>query len=333
MVNVIFPENNSTVPVLSTFQKDFIRLGGMKKSENVSNIIDWLNLVRESKEDNTFPRKLVIEYMSDEDNPELFLSENENLTDLLDYESENGKFIVDNLKIGVKYYYRIGNSKTFCFTTEDYYPRHIRIEGLTNVRDTGGWKTTEGKKIKQGLIYRGCELDTHLNITEKGKNTFVNGLKIKTELDMREEAVGKLTESPAGKGLNYIQIPTHPYYGFLEDQYAKDTVLKLFETFADDTLYPIYYHCWGGADRTGTLAFFLGAILGMSYEDLLLDYEVTCLSIWGERSRNTDYMKEFLRQFDKLNSSDKPYNKAVTFLEKYGVTDSIINKIRKNLLE
>ena len=38
---------------------------------------------------------------------------------------------------------------------------------------------------------------------------------------------------------------------------------------------PVFYHCQNGADRTGTLGFLIGALLGMSEGDLAKDYELT----------------------------------------------------------
>ena len=38
---------------------------------------------------------------------------------------------------------------------------------------------------------------------------------------------------------------------------------------ADENRYPVYIHCTGGADRTGTLAFLINALLGVGEDDLI----------------------------------------------------------------
>lgn len=43
--------------------------------------------------------------------------------------------------------------------------------------------------------------------------------------------------------------------------------------FANPDNYPIIFHCRGGADRTGSLAFILNALQGVSEADLIKDYE------------------------------------------------------------
>ena len=40
----------------------------------------------------------------------------------------------------------------------------------------------------------------------------------------------------------------------------------------------IYFHCHGGADRTGTLAFLLEGLLGVSESDMAKDFELTTYS-------------------------------------------------------
>ena len=44
-------------------------------------------------------------------------------------------------------------------------------------------------------------------------------------------------------------------------------------------------HCWGGADRTGTVAFILEGLCGVSEADLAIDYELTSFTMFGLRTR------------------------------------------------
>lgn len=43
--------------------------------------------------------------------------------------------------------------------------RMMRIDGIHNVRDIGGYTTVDGKTIKQGLLYRSTELDNAAEAT------------------------------------------------------------------------------------------------------------------------------------------------------------------------
>ena len=101
--------------------------------------------------------------------------------------------------------------------------------------------------------------------------------------------------------------------------------------FADPENYPIYYHCWGGADRTGTYAFLLGSILGMSDEDLAMDYELTSLSVWGCRSQDGEGFRAVLDGIAPYGRTAK--ERAENFLMEQGVTMEQIESIRTILLE
>ena len=81
-------------------------------------------------------------------------------------------------------------------------------------------------------------------------------------------------------------------------------------------------HCQGGCDRTGTLAFQLLGLLGVSESDLAKEYEISSFSDIGfGRLRNTvkatdtyDYsgMVAAVKQYDGATITDKFYNFATT---------------------
>jgi hypothetical protein len=102
---------------------------------------------------------------------------------------------------------------------------------------------------------------------------------------------------------------------------------------ADRNNYPIYFHCWGGADRTGSLAFLLGAFLGMTKEELIYEYEFTSLSCWGTRSRNHPPFVEFIEAFEALAGND--YKQKATFflLEHLKLSQKQLQRIEEILIE
>ena len=85
---------------------------------------------------------------------------------------------------------------------------------------------------------------------------------------------------------------------------------------------PIYMHCQGGCDRTGTLSFQLLGLLGVSESDLAKEYELSSFSNIGfGRLRTTtqavntyDYvgMVEALKAYSGATVADKFYNFATT---------------------
>ena len=217
-----------------------------------------------------------------------------------------------NLFIGTTYYWRIApipalidKGAVYTFTTSSQGPRNLYIDGVTNVRDLGGYELEDGSGvIRQGLLIRGGRLNlSNANddkvtfseepdyyerlITSRGLITMIDGLGVKTELDVRTNA--DIDESEMGyneignmnndriTGLEYVNIPLWYYGG---DMAADNNITRLdnperlkeiFELLADESNYPIFFHCNIGTDRTGTLAFLVGALCGLSVDDMLVD--------------------------------------------------------------
>lgn len=248
---------------------------------------------------------------------------------------------VRHLFIATRYYWRvtafrrktrIAVSPVWRFRTHERPPRWIRVPGMTNVRDIGGWPLPHGRRIRQGLIYRTSEMNSHMAITEEGKELLTKTLGIRTDLDLRSspEEIGAVLDPARVK---WIHAPIGPYQHIRSDK-SKSSFRRIFSLFADRSRYPIMFHCWGGADRGGSLAFLLNALLGKSMKHLEQDYELTSLAIWGERSRHSmefQQLLETLRSFG--NGSTRVVHWVESFLQWVGTTPDEIRRIRKNLIE
>ncbi len=155
--------------------------------------------------------------------------------------------------------------------TKDAPVRWVTIGGVGNVRDMGGWKAEGGKTVKYGMLYRGQRLES---ITEEGIAN-IKQLGLKTELDIRYAS--QKNQTP-GTGLNYEFIESPGQYDNVmksDPDVFKASYKRVFELLADESNYPFYAHCNAGADRTGTFAFIVNGVLGVSYEDLTRDFELT----------------------------------------------------------
>jgi protein tyrosine/serine phosphatase len=248
---------------------------------------------------------------------------------------------IENLRIGAAYAWKVrahrgrrvvGESVEGHFRTHPAPPRWLRIPGTTNVRDLGGWPLEDGRRIRQGMIYRGSELNSHCQLSEDGVRVLMEDLKIRTDIDLRgvdEECCPVL--DPAR--VRYVNLPVMSYDSIANhdnSRYYRD----LFNLLSYEDVYPVYLHCWGGADRTGTAAFLLGALLGMSPEDLSVEYELTTLSIWGERLRSSDMYQDMLQTLALFSLNGKTYQQQVErYLQVIGVSAETIARIRHILIE
>jgi len=222
------------------------------------------------------------------------------------------------------------------FQTSDADPRLIRIPGEKpvpfNVRDVGGKHRVCGGRIRQSAVYRGTEFDGEYQLTDSGRKVLREELKIRTDLDLRyPEQVAGRTQSELGSDIRRIHCPVNAYNSFTPEQNVlfRDAI----RVFADSDNYPIYFHCAGGTDRTGEIAFLLEALLDAEEEELFLDYELSSLSIFP-RSRDIAY---FVKWRNRISSFAEPGDSWRVKAEKYmlsiGVTPDEIAAVRSNLIE
>ena len=251
---------------------------------------------------------------------------------------------VHSLKSNMKYYWRVVgtdfearpvSSKVSSFRTADGIPRWVYLEGGSNVRDIGGWMTKDGRRVRQGLIYRGGEMRIHMTVTSEGLRFAERELALRSLLDLRS-AGELLKDSNHGSSLSPLvrwhNTPIAAYASCGTDS-QKELYAKAFRIIIEPTNLPLYTHCWGGADRTATLIFLLNATLGVKDEVLLRDYELTSLSIWGTRSRETENFKEFNAFLETLAPGQDYQSKAVAYWKSAGITEKEIELLREMFLE
>ena len=239
------------------------------------------------------------------------------LSDAKTMNTSNTSVRIKNLLVNQKYYFQVSadgkDSVISDFTTGDY-PRWIDARPMFNVRDMGGYMTSSGQRIKQGMVYRGGEInsktgwygsqrytddfgntdtrDGHIvTQTDASKRAFredmgmINGL----EVDLRSGSetngypvTSNVCNFAENKDISYKMLSISSYANGMKNNTSQ--IKQLFEAFAKADTNPVYYHCYGGADRTGVVGFMLGALLGMSYTDLVIDFELTSYS--SNPSRN-----------------------------------------------
>lgn len=198
--------------------------------------------------------------------------------DMIRYKVDSNSLDVYNLKVHTEYEWLVDGVSKGTFTTASGI-RNMYIDGITNVRDIGGYEIEDGY-VNQGLLIRCSKLtddDTgEVLITEDGIEAF-RMLGIKTELDLRKIEPDKdglieqggITAS-AVPGVNYISFPMDSGGNYLLRN--RKLLPDLFKILANEDNYPIIFHCSIGTDRTGAVAFIINALLGVSREDIYRDY-------------------------------------------------------------
>ena len=168
--------------------------------------------------------------------------------------------------------------------------RYITAGSVINMRDLGGQVNADGDRVKYELVYRGAALDEYTSHIDDTARDVFNYLGINSEIELR----GGMNHDYTGwdeNNPNVYYIKGAMYQEILElDAEQKSQYKATFEAMADKNNYPFYFHCSAGADRTGTFAYLLYGLLGVSYNDIRPEYELTSFSAIGVRPAD-DYYK------------------------------------------
>ena len=190
--------------------------------------------------------------------------------------------------------------------------RQLKIDNVFNVRDLGGWEGLKGYPLKYGKIIRGSRLNVNSSTTKIITSSGINELRwagMKAELDMRD-ASNSVNATQAFFSINNdcpIKNINSAYKSriatFADGPQSIQGIKQLIAWLKQDK--PVYLHCSVGADRTGTVAFLVGALCGMSEDALSKEFELTSFSgDWIENEKDRGNSERLVRQRDYTGRLD-----------------------------
>lgn len=262
---------------------------------------------------------------------------------------------ITNLELGAKYMWTVTRREkpeetaSAVFMTELTAPRLLRAGGVYNLRDLGGWKGSKGLRVRQNMIFRSAGLRSsakqkggsmfggaytpgETRITPAGIDTLRDEFKIKTDVELRSaQEAACMTSSVLGDKVKWVHVP-FAAYDFIDNPVrGREPFVKIFRTFLDRANYPILFHCSGGRDRTGTLAFILNGLLGVDGDDLCRDWESTAF-VEDNLKFGPDRLERLLSYLKGLGG-DTVAEQCERYALSCGVTKQEIAKFREIMLE
>ena len=245
------------------------------------------------------------------------------------YLGDNYFKVVANFSDGTK---EASDIKVFKVDTQA--PRNLYAGNMPNVRDMGGRVTYAGGKIKQSLIYRGAgnKFDNRSSIDSACKDVLSNQLKIKTEINVANSTSNNVNLSGTEVVNAYMAYGATPYSNLARNSVR---IRQVMDVLADESNYPVFYHCRIGTDRTGITGMMIGGLLGIPFNEVFQDY---CFSnfapIDGQRYPNkpsdpngddpAKYIDEILAMPGK-NYQEQTYNALLSIGCKAETLNTIIN--------
>lgn len=164
-----------------------------------------------------------------------------------------------------------------------------------NFRDLGGYRASDGRAIKHGLIYRSGGL---YRMDERERKEFER-LGVRAVMELRTTGEIEQEPDPVFDGVRQVHYAGHEFGEGAEidfspegmhrlgdgarDQYDKlvgyyrtmafdnEAYRNLFELLETGEV-PVVFHCASGKDRTGVAAIIIMLALGVPEETILADY-------------------------------------------------------------
>ena len=215
--------------------------------------------------------------------------------------------------------------------------RNALVESVPDMSKAAAQEILDRRKSGEKADYKHLVKDWHPGeerLNDSTRKYMREKLGIRTDVDLRtgRECYG-MTGSPLGEGVKWVNVPSSAYEGMGgdEDGRGKKAFSRVFKVFLDEANYPIDFHCIAGADRTGSLAYILNALLGVEEDELWKDWEVTAFQHANE---------EFaVSRFERLLAvfAGYPGGSAIERVEAYvkdqGFTDADIARFRALMLE
>lgn len=209
--------------------------------------------------------------------------------------------------------------------------RMLSVDGqrIENIRDLGGWNSSFGGILRYGLLIRGAEIQDNQDrfISEQGISTLINDLNVSVELDFGDYSTWSPLED---KDVEFIHGSDYQIVSYVNGL-ASVTERKKYYNCLHLIIHrleegkTVYFHCNAGADRTGTLAFIIEGLLGVSESDMSKDYELTSFS--DPRYRNGESycsLVSFINEkYEGTDINEKIYNMATASLECGGLGLSV----------
>lgn len=258
-------------------------------------------------------------------------------------------------------------------TWSDGGERWLNISTGVNLRDIGGYPTTDGKRVRWGRVYRSGTLNelSPSDVEQLAK------YQLRLICDLRSpEEVAESPDDAARLGAQYKHLPIQAdrnamrqlraamfqperLVDIMRESYTT-IILENNATFigqilrdiADPTNLPMLFHCTAGKDRTGVTAALLLAVLGVPDHIIAADYALSNRYYHHFRAHLGNVIKKMRwmgltvdslhplliadgdMMIEMLNALRARYGSIEAYLtERAGLTSQHLHNLRQNLLE
>lgn len=205
--------------------------------------------------------------------------------------------------------------------------RKVELHGARNTRELGGLPTADGYFIKEKKLYRSgalCYINANSAETLKER-----GIASVIELRAPQEISREGKDLPAFTAslrrvyncpmINTAENGGPAYISYIKPHNFK-SIAKFFSVLADESNYPVLFHCSAGKDRTGIMAALVLELAGVPRPIIMDDYLQSQRNSAGLKV-DADWLRGVFKTVDREGG-------IVSFLSNRGVKKEDMQKIR-----
>ena len=218
--------------------------------------------------------------------------------------------------------------------------KRIVLDNAFNVRDIGGYSTSDNSIVKWKAFIRGEEL----NFLSKSDVVALYEYGVRTVIDLRFPFEAIQNKHFSEMGIVYKNISLLDKYADFGGRYYQhlidncgENMKILFDYICQRIEYGgILYHCAAGRDRTGVATALLLLLCGVSDDDIIADYSVTSIYLKPFAARHKLTSEDIMSNPDEMERFiihvKEKYKNAEQYLLSIGLSESNINKLKKFLM-
>lgn len=174
--------------------------------------------------------------------------------------------------------------------------RCLPVEGVTNLRDLGGYAAADGRRVRWGTLYRSANLG---RVTADGLSALRQlGIRLVCDFRTGQESTKLPNLFPDSPEVGTLRLPVqhgdheptvvferirNGDYGWISEQFMLEGYIEgldrhahvwasYLRALAEARNRPLLFHCTGGKDRTGAAAALTLLALGVPEDAVIADY-------------------------------------------------------------
>ena len=238
--------------------------------------------------------------------------------------------------------------------------RALAWDACLNVRDLGGLVTIDGRRVRRGALIRSDQL---CRLSDGGRSDLV-AHGVRTVIDLRNPAEAQKDPDPIWHehGVDYLLIPqqseqlwrdldpvtrTRSERDCAVIDRRSEQIVAMARAVANAVPGGVLIHCLAGKDRTGIAVAILLSLIGVSEDDIAIDYSLTVPNLAAELASaladapDDEARARLVRSYDAsvetmlatLAHLRTRHGGAAAYLARAGLSDADVERIRARLLE